>query len=120
MLAQETLDTLLAQRYIFVTTDFVLDETLTLIRYHLSNAAAVQFWYLLWDLVDGGLVRLVQIGATEERASWEIFETYADQDFSFTDCTSFAVMRDLGLTHVFSADHHFAITGVGLSCSTSR
>ena len=71
----------------------MLDETLTLIRYHLSHAAAVRFWHLFWGLVDAGLVRFIRIGAAEEQRAWEIFEAYADQDFSFTDCTFFAVMQ---------------------------
>ena len=110
-LAQDTLEHLLAQRYRFVTTNFVLDETLTLIRYHLSHAAAVRFWHLFWDLVNAGLVQFIRIGAAEEQMAWEIFEAHTDQDFSFTDCTSFAVMQSLGLVYVFSADHHFAVMG---------
>jgi len=34
-----------------------------------------------------------------------------DQAFSYTDCTSFAVMRDLSLNDAFTADHHFATAG---------
>ena len=33
---------------------------------------------------------------------------YADKDFSFTDCTSFAVMRELRLQKALTLDHHFA------------
>jgi predicted nucleic acid-binding protein len=55
------------------------------------------------------LVELVRVDEAYEATAWEVFERYADQKFSYTDCTSFAVMRDRGLTHVFTADHHFAI-----------
>lgn len=44
--------------------------------------------------------------ALEDQA-WEIFAHYDDKDFSFTDCTSFAVMRQLGITTVFAFDEHF-------------
>jgi predicted nucleic acid-binding protein len=102
---------LLARGYTFVTTNFVLSETVTLIRYHLHHQAAVRFWAMLHALVDAELVQLVRVTELHENAAWEIFERFADQKFSYTDCTSFAVMRDLGLQQVFSADHHFATLG---------
>jgi len=46
-----------------------------------------------------------------EEHAWTIFERYADQDFSFNDCTSFAVMQELRLSHAFTGDHHFATMG---------
>ena len=46
LLAQLTNAELLEEGHTFLTTNFVLDETLTLIRYHVSHKAAVEFWYL--------------------------------------------------------------------------
>jgi predicted nucleic acid-binding protein len=109
--AQLANDQLLDQGYTFVTTNFVLDESITLIRYHIHHAAAVHFWHTLQQLADTGLVEIVRVSESHEVAAWAIFEQYDDQALSYTDCTSFAVMKDLGLTHVFSADHHFAILG---------
>jgi predicted nucleic acid-binding protein len=51
---------------------------------------------------------------SHETAAGEIFESYSDQDFSFTDCTSFAVMRALGLSEAFTGDKHFVTTGFQL------
>ena len=42
----------------------------------------------------------------EERA-WEIFLKYKDKDFSYTDCTSFAVMERLKIDTAFTFDSHF-------------
>lgn len=39
--------------------------------------------------------------------AWKIFEKYSDKDFSFTDCTSFIVMKMLEINEVFSFDKHF-------------
>jgi predicted nucleic acid-binding protein len=113
-LARSISDQLLDEPCTFVTTNYVLDETITLIRYHVHHAAAVRFWNLLRQLIDAGQVELVRIDEAQEAIAWDIFERYSDQDFSFTDCSSFAVMRDLGLTRVFSGDHHFAILGFTL------
>ena len=110
-LAQSANEQLLDQGHTFVTTNFVLDETITLIRYHIHHAAAVRFWQAVQNLMDTGLLKVVRISESHEAAAWAIFEQYDDQALSYTDCTSFAVMRELGLSHVFSADHHFVILG---------
>jgi predicted nucleic acid-binding protein len=56
-------------------------------------------------------------------ASWErvesdrferarnLFFQYRDKDLSFTDCTSFATMRELRLTTVLTTDGHFRQVG---------
>jgi len=36
---------------------------------------------------------------------------YRDKAFSFTDCTSFAVMQELRLTRALSTDRHFRQMG---------
>lgn len=109
VLAQLANEQLLDDGYKFVTTNFVLDEIITLIRYNLHHTAAVSFWNTLQSLVAAELVELVRIDEDHETAAWQIFEQFNDQEFSYTDCTSFAVMRALGLTQAFTADHHFAI-----------
>ncbi len=111
VVAQLALDELLDKGYTFVTTNFVLAETFTLIRYNLHHRAAVEFQRRLQQLVDSELVELIRIDKTHEDAAWLIFERYDDQDFSYTDCTSFAVMRTLKLIQAFTGDHHFAILG---------
>ncbi len=109
--AQQASEQLLHANYTLVTTNFVLDEAVTLIHYNLHHAAAVRFWHMVQSLVQDGLVELVRVSEKQEAAAWAIMEQYEDQDFSYTDCTSFAVMRELELNQVFTADHHFATMG---------
>jgi predicted nucleic acid-binding protein len=39
--------------------------------------------------------------------AWKLFKDYSDHAFSFTDCTSFALMEHLRLKQAFSFDAHF-------------
>jgi len=109
--AQAANDRLLNEGDVFVTTNFVLDEAITLIRYHLHHAAAVRFRQMVQQMADGSLVEVVRITEEHEANAWTIFEKYSDQKFSYTDCTSFVVMRELNLTQVFTGDHHFSVLG---------
>jgi predicted nucleic acid-binding protein len=50
---------------------------------------------------------LVRITEDDEERAWRIFRQYDDKGFSFTDCTSFALMERLDINTVFAFDDHF-------------
>jgi uncharacterized protein len=70
-------------------------------------------------LVDAVLARLEQSpdveivpGSTELfAAGMSLFRRRADKEWSLTDCISFVVMRQRGLTEGLTADHHFEQAG---------
>ena len=99
------------QRVRLITSDYVLDETLTLLRFRAGHREAVDFgkWVL-----QSPLVKVVRVDEMIWKAAWEIFVKYADKAFSFTDCTSFAIMRKLGITDAFAFDHNFEQMGFRL------
>jgi len=93
---------------LFVTTDYIVDETLTLLRIRLGLAAA-EAW---WKQVDSSSrIRWEGISPTRAEKARGLFFRYRDKDFSFTDCTSFVVMRELRLREALTTDHHFAQMG---------
>jgi predicted nucleic acid-binding protein len=93
---------------ILVTSDFVADETLTLIRFRLG-LLAVDAW---WQQVDrSARLRWERVEGDRFEKARALFFQYRDKDFSFTDCTSFAIMRELRLTDVLTTDRHFRQMG---------
>ena len=93
---------------ILVTTDFVVDETLTLVRFRLGIAAA-NAW---WQQIDGSArLRWERIDNVRFERARNLFFQYRDKDLSFTDCTSFAIMRELRLTTAITTDGHFHQVG---------
>jgi predicted nucleic acid-binding protein len=91
-----------------LTTDFVIDETLTLIRFRLGFVAA-NAW---WEQIHGSArLRWERIESDRFERARHLFFQYRDKDLSFTDCTSIAVMRELKLTTVITTDHHFRQVG---------
>lgn len=91
-----------------VTTNYVLDETLTLVRSRLGHALAVNVGE---SLRDPSLVDISRVTPEDEENAWDLFVQYKDQDFSYTDCTSFAVMRRLALGTAITSDRHFRVVG---------
>jgi hypothetical protein len=91
-----------------VTTDYVLDETLTLVRLRLGLGAARRWWEQVetstrvrWEWIDAP--------RAEKARAW--FFGWADKDFSLTDCTSFVVMRELRIRRALTTDAHFRQAG---------
>jgi uncharacterized protein len=91
-----------------LTTDYVMDETLTLIRVRLGLKAAEAWWKqiegssrLRWEWIDA---------ARAERARQAFFHQ-KDKAYSFTDCTSMVVMHELKLKQALTTDADFARMG---------
>ena len=87
-----------------LTTNFIFNETVTLLRRRLGWVIAVHFGS---HLKDSRLTTLVAVQRENEERAWELFLKFKDQDFSYTDCTSFAVMEALKVDTAFSFDRHF-------------
>lgn len=101
-------DLLDAFRGRLVTSSYVLDETITLCLARLGHDVAVAAGE---TLLDPDVVDLFRISASDERASWELFRSRPDETYSFTDCTSFVLMRRLAIPRAAAVDGHFRQEG---------
>jgi uncharacterized protein len=88
----------------FITTNFVICETMNYLRAKISHDVSVVFWE---NLKKSGIFEIVNITPAMENTAFSIFKQYADKNFSFTDCTSFAAMKALKLSKAFAFDKHF-------------
>jgi predicted nucleic acid-binding protein len=93
---------------LLVTSDYVLDESYTIIRHRAGHRVAVDFGEGV-RISRGVRIEYVTLEVIEQ--GWAIFKRFADKEFSFTDCTSFALMRKLGLREALAFDGHFAQAG---------
>ena len=109
--AKQIIESLLESGSHLITTNFVLDETYTLVRFRVNHQASVELHQKIERLSSGRLLKVIQISQELEQAEWRIFERYSDKDFSFTDCTSFAVMQLLKTRQALTDDHHFEQMG---------
>lgn len=90
-----------------VTTNYVLDEAITLIRVRCGVLRVKDFQRALVALKP---CKIIRVFGKDESGAWDWF--WNDwHHLSFTDCVSFAVMKRLGLTDVATFDEHFARAG---------
>lgn len=93
------------------TSNFVLDETFTLLgRWAGPDFAADRAEALLTSTT----LVILRPGADDEHDALELFRKFGDQQVSFTDCVSFALMRRHGIDRAFGFDRHFVHAGFEL------
>jgi uncharacterized protein len=56
-------------------------------------------------------VRIIPASSELLNRGFQLFSHRADKAWSLTDCTSFIVMQDEGLTDALTTDHHFEQAG---------
>ncbi len=93
---------------IIVTTDYVLDEMLTLLQVRKGLAVASAF---IDKITKSKSVRIFWVDEGLFERALDTFKKSSDKLWSFTDCTSFALMRELGLSTAFTFDKHFKEAG---------
>lgn len=92
----------------FVTTDYVLDETLTLLRARGKSHLVEGF---IKGTLDSMVCRVLWTDVDRFTAVVKLFMRQADHDWSFTDCLSFHVMRELEVREALTKDVHFVQAG---------
>ncbi|MFQ5990714.1 MAG: type II toxin-antitoxin system VapC family toxin [Candidatus Methylomirabilales bacterium] len=93
----------------FVTTELIVGETWALLHSHLGRAAALTFWGTLRETG----ISILTVDPVDLEAAWHIAQAFADQAFSFVDCTTFALMERRGIHQAFAFDVHFLVYRFG-------
>ena len=91
-----------------VTTDYVLDETATLLRARGLTKQLKEFF----RLTESSQALSIEWMTPERFAgARRLMLKHLDQEFSFTDCASFVVMKKLRLLEALATDKHFRLAG---------
>lgn len=93
------------------TSDYVIDESITLTRIRLNNHQVASA--LAQELLSEKAAKIIYAAPHYLARALEIFSKYSDQSFSFTDCTSFAIMEDLKIDEALAFDRHFTFEAFG-------
>lgn len=89
---------------VLFTTDYIIDETLTVLRargeHQRAKALGSKFF-------EGAIAEIHFLTEEDIRLAWSIFEQYHDKSWSFTDCSSKGVLDQMKVSQAFAFDHHF-------------
>jgi hypothetical protein len=94
-----------------ITTDYILDETLTLLRARGEGQRAITLGDRFFA---HELATIHYLTHDEILAAWQVFRRFRDQQWSFTDCTSNVVIGELACERAFTFDEHFRQFGAVL------
>lgn len=113
--ARNLLKQLQTEKIPLITTDYIIDEATTLLLTRSRNGYHFALAMLNWALEQQTNIRIHWINKTVFIAAVRIFRRYnKDKLWSFTDCTSFVVMKELGVKTAFTFDKHFKQMGFKL------
>jgi len=91
-----------------VTTEFVLIEMANAFAGAENRLRAVAFWN---SMLDDPANDIVPASSALLGRGFDLFVRRSDKQWSLTDCTSFVVMQEHGLTEALTADRHFEQAG---------
>ena len=91
-----------------MTSNFVLDETFTLLGRRAGYGFAAQ---RARNIYASESLTILRPTKNDELKAIDFFEKYSDNRLSFTDCVSFVLMQRNKIKRVFTFDHHFQILG---------
>ena len=96
------------------TTDYVLDEVMSLLFRREAFEEAVRFMEGIFQAVEAGQLIVERITSDRFTSAWRLRKRLQDKPkVSFTDLTSMIVMKERGIKDVLTEDEHFIQVGMG-------
>ena len=91
-----------------VTSSMVLNETVSLLQARGILATALHF---LEATRSNPAIQIVYVDPGLLAVAWSLFHTWGGLGATVVDCTSFAIMRRLGIRKAFTFDQRFRTAG---------
>ncbi len=91
-----------------ISSDYVMDETVTLLQSRIGHHYAVKF---LDALQTSQQVQLIYLTLSHIAETIRLFRNRPDKGWSFTDCSSFVLMDEYHIPFAFAFDEHFRQAG---------
>ena len=100
-----------SSKALIYTSDYIIDETITTILARGNHKQSVLAGEALFT---SKIIKIIHVSADYLQVAWELYQKYKDKSFSFTDVTSFVIMRNFGIKKAFAFDREFLQAGIEL------
>jgi uncharacterized protein len=94
-----------------ITSNFILDETFTLL---FQRRPFEEAWHFTTNVVQSPFIDVQEVTSARFSKTIELRKQFSDKPkISFTDLSTMAIMVELGITEILTADRHFTQVGLG-------
>ena len=94
-----------------MTSNFILDETFTLL---FKLRPYEDAWHFTTDVVRSPFIDIQEVTRARFSRTIDLRKQFSDKPrISFTDLSTMAIMVELGITDILTADRHFTQVGLG-------
>ena len=104
---------------VLLTSDLVVSETATRLRFDAGLAAALAFRSLLEEAVAAGRLIVRHADAELDARAWDLMERHPGLTLSFTDCVGAVTATEGRAAAVFGLDNDFRALGFPLEPGAS-
>lgn len=92
----------------FLVSDYIFDELLTVLLSRGSKELSITAGK---KILESTQITIIKINEEVFARVWDIYQSYKDKEWSFTDCTSYVLMKGLEIRKGASFDLHFSQFG---------
>jgi predicted nucleic acid-binding protein len=112
--AKQFYESLRATNASLFTSDYVLDELITLLIKREVFEEAVRFVEGIWAASQQSIIQIEQVNPERFEKTWELRKRFQDKPrISFTDLTSMVIMQEQNIQHIMTKDEHFIQVNLG-------
>jgi hypothetical protein len=91
-----------------ITHMYIIDETVAELTGRVPHPNIVGF---IEDIFSSQIFDVLHVTEKHEKTAWNLYKERQDKLWSLTDCVSFVIMKERGITDAFTSDHHFVQAG---------
>ncbi|MBW1707828.1 MAG: type II toxin-antitoxin system VapC family toxin [Deltaproteobacteria bacterium] len=88
----------------FIISDYIFDEVLTVLLVRGGKSLSIEAGR---KILEDERIGLLQIDEEVFQKAWLIYQGFQDKEWSFTDCISYVLMKNLSIGTGASFDNHF-------------
>lgn len=108
--AVEILKKIPCEKIMVYTSDYVIDESVTLALARTKSPDTAEA--LGEGIMNSKYIKILKVTDDNFRDAWEFFKENKNNYYSFTDCTTFILMKELNINKIFTFDKHFTREGI--------